>query len=58
MDQTVGNSVFRRTKIFLLTGTGFTKGFGGYLGSAMWPAILSQPELQNIFTEKRWANRS
>ena len=31
----------------LLTGAGFTKSFGGYLGSELWAAILNQPELQS-----------
>ncbi len=33
-------------KSILLTGAGFTKTFGGYLGSEMWAAILNQPEVQ------------
>lgn len=38
---------FNPTKTFLLTGAGFTKSFGGYLGSEMWAAILNQSEVQN-----------
>ncbi len=34
-------------KTFLLTGAGFTKSFGEYLGSEMWAAILRQPEIQD-----------
>lgn len=34
-------------KTVLLTGAGFTKSFGGYLGSEMWAAILRQPEIQD-----------
>ncbi|MEP6934970.1 MAG: hypothetical protein ABI988_13690 [Nitrospirota bacterium] len=32
-------------KNVLLTGAGFTKDFGGYLGGEMWAAILSQQEI-------------
>lgn len=38
---------YEPTNTFLLTGAGFTKSFGGYLGSEMWAIILNQPELQN-----------
>lgn len=34
----------RAAKNVLLTGAGFTKDFGGYLGDEMWAAILSQKE--------------
>jgi hypothetical protein len=30
----------------LLTGAGFTKTFGGFLGSEMWAAIFNQPEVR------------
>jgi len=32
--------------VTLLTGAGFTKTFGGYLGSEMWARIFNQPEAQ------------
>jgi len=32
-------------KVVLLTGAGFTKTFGGYLGSEMWASILNQREI-------------
>lgn len=35
----------RAAKNVLLTGAGFTKDFGGYLGGEMWAAILSQKEI-------------
>jgi hypothetical protein len=35
----------RPAKNVLLTGAGFTKDFGGYLGDEMWAAILSQKEI-------------
>lgn len=35
----------RVAKNVLLTGAGFTKDFGGYLGDEMWAAILSQKEI-------------
>lgn len=35
----------RAAKNVLLTGAGFTKDFGGYLGDEMWAAILSQKEI-------------
>ena len=35
----------RAAKNVLLTGAGFTKDFGGYLGGEMWSAILSQKEI-------------
>jgi hypothetical protein len=40
------NKIYEPTETILLTGAGFTKGFGGYLGSEMWAAILNQPEVQ------------
>lgn len=38
---------YQPTETMLLTGAGFTKTFGGYLGSEMWAAILNQPEVQH-----------
>jgi len=35
------------SSVVLLTGAGFTKSFGGYLGSEMWAAILNQPEIRD-----------
>ena len=32
-------------KVALLTGAGFSKSFGGYLGSEMWASILNQREI-------------
>lgn len=37
----------RFAKNILLTGAGFTKTFGGYLGSEMWAVIFNQPEVQS-----------
>ena len=34
-------------KTVLLTGAGFTKNFGGFLGSEMWAIILNQKEVTN-----------
>ena len=34
-------------KTVLLTGAGFTKGFGGYLAREMWAEILNQPQIQS-----------
>ncbi len=36
----------RFAKTILLTGAGFTKTFGGFLGSEMWAAIFNQPEVR------------
>ena len=37
---------FRPTKNILLSGAGFTRDFGGYLGSEMWAVIFRQPEVR------------
>jgi len=37
---------FRPARTVLLTGAGFTKGFGGYLANEMWAVIFRQPEIQ------------
>lgn len=34
-------------KTILLTGAGFTQGFGGYLADQMWTAIFNQQEIKN-----------
>lgn len=39
-------SWLKPAKNVLLTGAGFTKDFGGYLGQEMWAQILSQPEVR------------
>jgi hypothetical protein len=36
----------RFARNILLTGAGFTKTFGGFLGSEMWAVIFNQPEVQ------------
>ena len=36
----------RFAKNILLTGAGFTKTFGGFLGSEMWAAIFNRPEVR------------
>jgi len=33
--------------LILLTGAGFTKNFGGFLGSQMWDQIINDPEIQD-----------
>ena len=38
-------NLMRFAKTILLTGAGFTKTFGGFLGSEMWAAIFNQPEV-------------
>ena len=38
-------AAMRAAKNVLLTGAGFTKDFGGYLGGEMWSAILNQKEI-------------
>ena len=50
---TSGGKPYSPVKTVLLTGAGFTKTFGGYLGSEMWAAILRQPELQEDDTLRR-----
>ncbi|MDP2946336.1 MAG: SIR2 family protein [bacterium] len=37
---------FKSKNCILLTGAGFTKNFGGFLGSEMWRQILHQKEIQ------------
>jgi len=37
---------FRTKKHILLTGSGFTKNFGGYLGEEMWAQIFNRPRIQ------------
>jgi hypothetical protein len=43
----------RPAKNVLLTGAGFTKDFGGYLGDEMWAAILSQKEISKYQNLRR-----
>jgi len=43
---TDNQTFYTPTDTVLLTGAGFTKGFGGHLASEMWAAIFSQPEIQ------------
>lgn len=38
---------FKSKNIILLTGAGFTKNFGGFLGTEMWAQIFNDPEIQN-----------
>lgn len=38
---------FKSKNLILLTGAGFTKNFGGFLGSEMWAQIFNDPEIQN-----------
>lgn len=38
---------FKSKNIVLLTGAGFTKNFGGFLGSEMWAQIFNDFEIQN-----------
>jgi len=42
-----GDRSYEPSEVVLLTGAGFTKTFGGYLGSEMWAAILNQPEIRD-----------
>lgn len=37
----------KSNQIVLLTGAGFTKNFGGFLGSEMWQKIFNNPSIQN-----------
>ncbi len=37
---------YKSAETVILTGAGFTKTFGGYLGDEMWSAIFNQPEIQ------------
>ena len=37
---------FKSKQIILLTGAGFTKDFGGFLGREMWSKIFNHPEVQ------------
>src|ERR1700726_1338130 len=38
----------------LLTGAGFSKNFGGFLGSELWGRIFSHPALINFRSAKTW----
>jgi len=38
---------FKSKNLILLTGAGFTKNFGGFLGSEMWAQIFNDPEIQS-----------
>jgi len=38
---------FKSNNLILLTGAGFTKNFGGFLGSEMWSLIYNHPLIQN-----------
>src|SRR3989338_3684093 len=38
---------FKSKNLLLLTGAGFTKNFGGFLGSEMWEQILHDKEIQS-----------
>lgn len=38
---------FKSHNLILLTGAGFTKNFGGFLGSEMWAQIFNEPEIQS-----------
>ena len=35
------------SKVYLLTGAGFTKNFGGFLASEMWARIYNHPKIQS-----------
>ncbi len=38
---------FKSKNVILLTGAGFTKNFGGFLGNEIWAQIFNEPEIQN-----------
>lgn len=38
---------FKSKNVILLTGAGFTKNFGGFLGSEMWSQIFTEAEIQS-----------
>lgn len=38
---------YQPAETVILTGAGFTKTFGGFLGDEMWSAIFNQPEVQS-----------
>ena len=38
---------YQPANVIILTGAGFTKTFGGYLGRTMWSEIFNQVEIQN-----------
>lgn len=40
-------SKLQTSDLILLTGAGFTKNFGGFLGSEMWSKIFNNPQIQN-----------